>query len=143
MTKEQIDSFFHRIDQLTPDLKPRFGKMNAHQMVCHCTDQIRLALGTIVAEEYGALSPEEVIALAKARKTVPAAKGLGQVEGGGTAPTNFEDDIKNLKQHILSFVAMEKEFDYKQHPYFGEYDKEQWNKMTIYHLNHHFRQFGV
>ena len=49
-------------------------------MLCHCADQIRLALGTIRAEEYGALTPEKVITLSKAGKTVPAAKGLGQVE---------------------------------------------------------------
>ncbi|HMB63798.1 MAG TPA: hypothetical protein VKN36_12040, partial [Eudoraea sp.] len=94
MTEEQITRFFKRIDQLTPEQQPLFGKMNVNQMVCHCTDQIRLALGTLLADEYGAVDPAEIISLARSNKTVPTAKGLGQVEGGGTPPTVLDNDIK-------------------------------------------------
>lgn len=143
MNREQIASFFERIDKLNPDEKPSFGKMNAHQMLCHCADQIRLSLGTFKAEEYGALKPKEVFALANAGKTVPAAKGLDQAKGEGTKPTTFKNDIKILKQHITEFSNLEDNFKFGKHPYFGDLTKEKWASLTVYHLDHHLKQFNV
>lgn len=143
MSEEEIQIYFHRIDKLQLNAKPSFGKMNVNQMICHCTDQIRLALKTIGAEEYGRLKPKEVMALSNTGKTVPVAKGLGQVEGGGTSPTNFENDIVLLKQHILEFSVLNNDFVYGAHPYFGNLNKEKWIRITRYHLNHHLTQFNV
>lgn len=89
-------------------------------MVCHCTDQIRLALGTLEAQEYGKLAPKEVFALSNAGKTVPTPKGLDQVNGEGTKPTTFDKDVKILKEHITGFSKLDDSFDFKQHPYFGQ-----------------------
>lgn len=143
MEDEEIEIIFRRLDKLHSNSKPIFGKMNAHQMICHCSDQIRLALGTFKAEEYGKLKAKEVIALSKAGKTVPAAKGLGQVEGGGTKPTVFENDRMVLKQHVLEFSKLDEDFEFGIHPYFGKMNKEKWTRLTLYHLNHHFEQFGL
>lgn len=143
MKEEEIEIYFERLKMLNLDNSPQFGKMNANQMVCHCADQIRLALGTFKAEEYGKLSPKEVMAISRSGKTVPTAKGLGQIEGGGTKPINFKTDVKILKEHILYFSAIEKDFKFGLHPYFGEMSKEKWVRLTSYHLNYHLTQFGV
>lgn len=144
MTQEQLEHFFRRIDQLTINHNPLFGKMNVNQMVCHCTDQLRLPIGTISAsEDYVKIAPEKIMTLAKAKKQVPAPKGLGQVEGGGTTPTTLENDKQQLKEHILSFLQLPNDFDFAPHPYFGKIDKNGWMKVTIYHLNHHLGQFNV
>ncbi len=144
MTEEQLKEFLRRIDTLTQEHKPKFGKMNAHQMVCHCTDQLRLALGTIRPDpDYVKIEPKEVERLALAKKTVPTPKGLGQTEGGGTQPTTFEDDLALLKTHLSDFIKLPEDFEYASHPYFGEYDKRKWTSLTIYHLNHHLSQFHV
>lgn len=112
-------------------------------MVCHCTDQIRLALGTLEAEEYGKLSPKEVFALSNAGKTVPTPKGLDQVKGEGTKPTIFDNDVKILKEHIIGFTKLGDNFDFNEHPYFGQLSIKKWGSLTIYHLDHHLKQFGV
>ncbi|MGI9551965.1 MAG: DUF1569 domain-containing protein [Aurantibacter sp.] len=143
MTNKEITSFFQRIAHLTPEQKPLFGKMNAHQMVCHCTDQIRLALGTLKAKEYGKLSPKEVFAFSNVGRTVPTPKGLGQVEGDGTKPTTFENDVVILKRHISEFSKLDSNFEFGAHPYFGMLNKEKWTSLTLYHLDHHLKQFGV
>ncbi len=143
MTEEQISRFFQRIDNLTTEHTPLFGKMNVHQMVCHCTDQIRLAIGTIRAEVYGQVHPEEIIALSRSDKTVPAPKGMGQVEGGGTKPTNLAEDLEILKQHISEFSKLDDNYNFQPHPYFGSYDKKQWKRLTAYHLDDHLKQFNV
>jgi Protein of unknown function (DUF1569) len=142
MTEEQIQQFFQRIDYLKAEQKALFGKMNAHQMICHCADQLRLAIGTKKSIEYDREFANEVIALAKAGKSVPTPKGLGQVEGDGTKPIDFENDKRILKEHILIFQNLAVN-DCAKHPYFGEIDKNRWAGLVAYHLNHHLRQFNV
>lgn len=144
MTEEQFQEFLRRIDALTLANKPKFGKMNVHQMVCHCTDQLRLAFGTILPDEdYLKIDPKEVKELALTKKTVPTPKGLGQTEGGGTQPTTFENDLALLKAHLSDFINLSEDFEYAPHPYFGQFDKRRWTSLTIYHLNHHLSQFNV
>ena len=144
MTTEEVRSFLNRIDQLTPDKKAKFGKMNVHQMVCHCADQIRLALGTLRADDdYIKIDPDTVKAMARAKETVPTPKGLDQVAGGGTPPTTFENDRALLKNQLHEFLKMPEDIDYPPHPYFGAFDKKRWINLTRYHLNHHLSQFYV
>jgi hypothetical protein len=143
MTNDQAQEFFARIDKLTLEYKPRFGIMNVNQMVCHCTDQLRAIMGTKELLEFGKVSPEEIRALVKSGETVPAPKGLGQVEGDGTKPTNLEEDKMLLKKHILEFFELPEDFNCIPHPYFGQMNKKVWSRYVIHHLIHHLGQFGV
>ncbi|MEM1258256.1 MAG: DUF1569 domain-containing protein [Bacteroidota bacterium] len=143
LTHEQIHQFFERIDDLHSSIKPLFGKMNANQMVCHCTDFFRMAKGAKQAWEYGKVNAEEIIALVRSGKVAPAPKGFGQIEKEGTMPTDLEGDIKTLKEHILEFSKFDDHFEFAEHPYFGHIDKNRWTQLAIYHLNHHLKQFGV
>lgn len=142
-TKDEIDRFFERIDRLDASRTPRFGKMHVNQMICHCTDFFRMAQGTKTAEEYGAVSPKTIVALARSGKSVPAPKGFGQVEGGGTLPTELGRDKKILKDHILKFSNLNPDFEFAKHPYFGKMTRSRWVDLARYHLNHHLNQFGV
>ncbi|MCC9137032.1 DUF1569 domain-containing protein [Pontibacter silvestris] len=143
MTEEQIQQFFQRIDNLQPTTKALFGRMNANQMVCHCTDQIRMALGAKKAKVSEKVNPEEILLLAKAGKAIPTPEGFGQLEGDGTNPTDFDHDVWLLKEHITAFSELKDNFEYAPHPYLGQLDKKNWNNMVTYHLNHHLKQFGV
>lgn len=131
MSEGQVQLYFQRIDKLNAGQHPLFGKMNANQMICHCTDQIRLAMGTKKSTEYGQVDPNQIILLSKSGKVVPTPKGLGQVEGDGTQPTNLEDDKEILKQHILTFSKLDNNFNCAPHPYFGEIDKKRWKELIV------------
>jgi hypothetical protein len=143
MTEEQITIFLQRINKLTVDHKPTFGAMSVNQMVCHCTDQLRVAMGTKVLGDQGAVDPHEIIRLAKEGQPVPTPKGLGQLEGDGTIPTELANDKEVLKNHILDFVNLPNDFNFAPHPYFGKVDKKRWAQLVAYHLNHHLQQFKV
>jgi hypothetical protein len=143
MSEEQVMSFLHRIDKLTIEHQGKFGVMTANQMICHCTDQLRIALGTKKLGDQGEFDLNEIISLAKGGRPVPTPKGLGQLEGDGTTPTSLENDKEILKNYILDFVKLPDEYDYAAHPYFGKIDKKQWTNPVIYHLNHHLGQFNV
>lgn len=116
MTESQKNNFFQRIDRVTGHGQPLFGNMNLHQMICHCGDQIRLALGTKVALKYGEVDPEEIKALARAGKTVPTPVGFGQLEGEGTLPTSLENDKQLLKGLIEAYSNLPDDFKYFRHP---------------------------
>lgn len=143
MTKEKIESFFSRIDRLTPDQKALFGQMNVNQMICHCSDLFRIAFGEKRAEEYGKVNPNELIAMVRSGKTPPAPKGFDQVKGEGTKPINFEQDKLTLKKYITSFSELPGDFIFAEHPYLGNINRERWESLVNYHLNHHLEQFGV
>lgn len=143
LTKNQIKQFFDRIDRLTRSQKPLFGKMNANQMICHCADFFRMAKGTKMALEYNTANSDEIIALAKSRKTVPTPKGFGQIEGQGTQPTNFDNDKEVLKNFISEFANFDEAFEFAEHPYFGKMTRKEWDNLAAYHLNHHLKQFNV
>jgi len=142
-TEEQIQQFYERITKLNSSQKPLFGKMNANQMICHCSDFFRMAKGNKKAKEYGDVDPDKIIGLARSGKTAPTPRGFGQVEGEGTSPTHFLNDKKILKEYILEFSKLDKDFDFAEHPYFGKIERKRWIGLALYHLNHHLKQFDV
>ncbi|MFN0203016.1 MAG: hypothetical protein ACKVTZ_15940, partial [Bacteroidia bacterium] len=42
---EDVQAVLARLDKLNADSPRQWGKMDAHQMLCHVTDQLRCALG--------------------------------------------------------------------------------------------------
>ena len=140
---EKVEIFCRRIDALTPDAEARFGKMNPHQMLCHCADLLRVALGRMKGRNYGERSPAEVLAFIKAGQTVPTPDGFDQVAGDGTPPTEFEADRTMLQQLLQTFAELPADYDYPPHPYWGKMNREEWIKAVKQHTNHHLKQFGV
>ncbi len=143
MTQEKINSFINRIDNLRPVQKPKFGKMNVNQVICHCADAFRMAIGEMRAEEYGKVEPSEILALARAGKSVPVPKGFDQVKGEGTQPGEFLEDVATLKNYLIKFSKLPDDFIYAEHPFFGYMEKQRWDSLMEYHLDHHLKQFGV
>jgi hypothetical protein len=142
MTTIQLQHFFDTIDQFDEARQARWGKMTIGQMLCHCADQIRIALGTKIVSNPNGYTATEILHLAQNKQTVPAPKGMGQQEGEGTLPTTFEADKATLKTLIQTFLDQEEDYAFSPHPYFGTQTKAQWEGFIIYHLNYHFRQFG-
>ena len=140
---EKLLHFLTRIDSLTPNHKVKYGKMNVHQMVCHCTDFYRMASEELTLTETPKLSKEEVLILAKERKTVPAPKDINQVAGKGTKPNNFQNDIRLLKEKMTLFFNSPKKVEFPPNFYFGLLTRAQWNETSNYHLYHHLRQFNA
>ena len=42
-----VEELIRRARKLGPDTRPRWGRLNARQMLCHVTDVARLVLGEI------------------------------------------------------------------------------------------------
>lgn len=145
-TKE-AELILQRISSVTPADKPLWGKMNAHQMIVHCTDQIRMASGELKCRFVGnALSTSllkflflTIIPTPKGKiETTPELKQGAR----GTKLTDFESD-KNTLSGIIRNINSVLRSDIKvEHPFFGNMSKKEWGRLCRLHLDHHLRQFG-
>ena len=142
MTKEQANELIERIKTVSPNDEAKFGLMNVQQMVSHCSDQFRMLFG----EMEGLL--RENVDLAELREkttrgeSVQTVKGLDQVAGEGTKPGIFEEDKTILIEYLNRFNETDENFSFSFHPFFGEIGKSHWDRLVVYHLNHHLKQFG-
>ena len=137
-----------RINQLTPEAKGLWGKMNANQMICHCTDGLRGSLGELdnKTDESNFLSRSlvkwlvlNVIAIPK---DVPTSKRVDQMQDG-TKPTDFESDRKILLEFIEKMISQTADFAWSPHFKFGAMNRNEWGILSYKHLDHHLKQFGV
>jgi hypothetical protein len=123
--------------------------MNVNEMVCHITDQIRLAIDEKNSQfpfnrvvqffarltfVYGFRFPKNFITVREIKQSP---------DGAGTMPTNFSKDFESLMHVLNDFASKDKSFSFSPHPAFGKMNRKEWGIMVYKHLDHHLRQFGV
>ena len=138
-----------RLRKLTADTPRQWGKMTAHQMVCHLNDSHRLALGEYPFGDKSNLASRSIVRLIALRipfqwpKEVPTVPELDQAAGRGSRPIEFEADRAVLFHLIDRFTASKRDFSFARHPMFGEMSEWEWMRWAYLHADHHLRQFGL
>ncbi len=133
-----------RLGRLTPESPRRWGTMAVDKMLCHCADQIRVALGELTAAPAGSalyrVPPVRwlVVNVMPWPKGAPTAPVLLRRE-----PEAFERERAALLDAIDRFVARGAATEWAPHPLFGVLPRTQWGRLAYRHLDHHLRQFGV
>jgi hypothetical protein len=136
-----------RINRLTPESKALWGKMSAGEMLCHCLDGSRMALGEIPPTDRSNFFTRSfvkflIVYLLPLPKGAPAAPEINPHKGG-TKPLDFENDRRLLIDDINNFAKLTDE-DFKgRHNVFGKLTRDQWSRLGYKHLRHHLKQFGV
>ncbi len=137
-----------RINQLSPESKAVWGKMNVNQMICHCTDQLRGCLGELdgKTDESNFLSRSLVkwlvLYVIGIPKDVPTSKRVDQMRDG-TKPLDFETDRQTLLEFIEKTATKPVDFGWSPHFKFGVLNRTEWGILISKHLEHHLKQFGV
>ncbi|MCA0154007.1 DUF1569 domain-containing protein [Winogradskyella vincentii] len=137
---EEITS---RLNKINEETQPKWGKMNAGQMLHHCKMPLNIILEK---EDYGVKPNWLVNFLFKKsmysdklwRKNLPTAPGFKISD-----KKNFEKEKQEFTKLIEELNNQRNRNDWQPHPAFGKLSKDQWGKMQYKHLDHHFRQFGV
>lgn len=152
------DSLFHpaakgsplgRLGSVAPESERRWGRMNAHQMVCHLSDSFRVAAGGRKAQPIGGLLEHTLIRWTAIHTPLPWPKGkIGSApelnqEIAGTRPREFRQDVAGLKQLVERFSSSEREMEGRAHPYFGTLSAWERARWAYRHMDHHLRQFGA
>jgi Protein of unknown function (DUF1569) len=135
-----------RISALLPGDRRRWGKMSAHEMVCHLGDSFRLALGEKTASPATGFLRRTLVkwialgAPMKWPKGVPTRPEMEQGVGG-TSPVAFEEDLRKLLFLLDRFRGDSVDISIP-HPIFGPLTRAQWLRWGYRHADHHLRQFG-
>jgi len=130
-----------RIQRVSTEMKPRWGKMNAEGMLTHLVQSARMATGELVCTprklpiRYFPLK-QLIIYLLPFPKGAPTARELVPSEPG--ALERSKDDLSRLLE-----VVAAKADDWPEHPAFGRLTRRGWGVLTYRHFDHHLRQFGV
>lgn len=143
--KEEIE---RRLGSVRHDSKRQWGRMSAHQMICHLSDGFRLYMGERRAKPAGGIYPSKVLRLFALWAPLPWPHGfktmpeLDQETGGGTMPVEFAYDQSELRGLLDRFTRVPRDFSWGQHPHFGTMNEKEWMRLAYLHADHHLRQFG-
>jgi hypothetical protein len=135
-----------RLRAVQPDSVGRWGRMSAHQMVCHLNDAFRMAAGSQPVGRHATVLQRTIvkwIALyvpARWPTGLPTTPELDQ-EAGGTKPVDFAADLAELETLVES-AAQARPDGRPRHPVFGQMSEAAWLRWAYLHADHHLRQFG-
>ena len=135
-----------RLNRLTPESKALWGKMSVGEMLCHCLDGNKMALGEIPPTDNSTLLTRSlikylVVYLIPIPKDAPAPPEINPHKSG-TKPQDFEKERNLLIDDINNFANLKAE-DFKgKHHIFGKLTPNQWGRLGYKHLDHHLKQFG-
>src|SRR5262245_51678877 len=138
------EGFQQRIQRLTPDAARRWGRLTVDRMVCHLSDQLRIALGELSAQPQPGLlryPPFKQLAI----DVIPWPKGRiqGPPEAFTTKPEQWARDVERLRTLLEAFGARGAQRVWPRHPQFGAMTGPLWSRLTCRHFDHHLRQFDV
>jgi hypothetical protein len=137
-----------RLAHVRPDSVGRWGRMSAHEMVCHLTDSCRMALGQMsVSPAAGRLRRTIIrwMALYVPRRWPRGIQTRPEIEQGigGTGPGEFAADLAELQTFLEALATRPVDFEWPVHPVFGRMSHRAWLRWAYLHADHHLRQFGV
>jgi hypothetical protein len=143
------DEILRRLRSLRTDSARRWGRMSAHQMVCHLGDAFRMSTGDMTVSPASGLPQRTIIkwiALYAPITWPPDIKTVSeidQVAGAGRCPSDFAVDIAEVEALLEAFAARAGSTEWPPHPIFGPLSEAAWMRWGYLHVDHHLRQFGV
>ena len=136
----------NRINKLTPNSQPIWGKMSVAQMLAHCNVTYEMVYENIHPKPNAFL---RFILKMFVKNSVVNEKPYPR--NSKTAPQFIikgEKDFAVEKERLINYIIRtqqlgEAHFDGKESNSFGALTKQEWNNMFAKHLDHHLSQFGV
>lgn len=142
VTAEQIQ----RIRSLRPDARPQWGKMNAGQMLAHCSVSYEMVYETIHPKPNPLL---RFFLKAFVKKGVVGEKPYPR--NSPTAPAfkmKGQKDFELERDRLIGYLERTRDrgaasFEGLESNSFGPLTAGEWNVLFYKHLDHHLTQFGV
>lgn len=139
--KETRGELAARINSVDENKTPKWGKMNAYQMLKHCYLSDELYLGRkkygriFLGRLFGKIALKNIL---KEGAPFPRNAKTRQdfiVTGNG----DVEEEKKNLISLLNEYEVFSQPF--VEHWFFGKMTKEQVGALSYKHLDHHLQQF--
>jgi hypothetical protein len=137
----------HRLKALRPESIRRWGRMSAHQMVCHLSDGFQMVTGEKPVSHIAHPVKGTIIkwmALYLPLRWPPGTATRPEIdqEQDGTPPGDFAEDLARLAA-LIELTARTRASDWERHPIFGRMSESNWLRWGYLHADHHLRQFGA
>jgi hypothetical protein len=140
-TREEI---CRRVDRLSADATPQWGRFNAAQMLAHLNDAMRLAIGELRVEPKQTplrrpLIKQLVIYVAPWPHGAPTAPELL----ARCDHASFAEEQPAFREIARRLAAKPTTETWPKHPAFGALTHRAWGVLEYRHCDHHLRQFSV
>jgi hypothetical protein len=141
---QERQALLRRFDTLDPARPPRWGRMNAQQMLCHLKAAFEI--------DFEAPPPAHISGPAThfpinwlVIHVLPWPKGIlpSPKEFLDFHPTTWEVDLAAVKSLIEKAAAHGPEGSWPMTPAFGKISGKSWGALIRKHADHHLRQFGA
>ena len=135
-----------RIEALSAESRPQWGKMGVAQMLAHCNVTYEM----VYEDKHSKPNPIKGFILRLFIKPmVVGDKAFGRNKP--TAPQfviKDDKDFESERARLVAFIDKTQElgggnFEGKESLSFGKLTTKEWNAMFHKHLDHHLNQFGV
>lgn len=144
--KAEAQETIARVDQLTPESQPLWGKMGVTEMLAHCNVAYELVYTDKHPKPKGL---KKAFIKFFAKNIVVGPKPYKR--NMRTAPEFLivdEREFKEEKNRLIAYIKKTQElgadhFEGKESHAFGRLTKNEWNVLFSKHLDHHLQQFGV
>jgi hypothetical protein len=135
-----------RLEKLTGQEKPAWGKMTLEQMLSHLVQTGDLPFETIMGDHSNLVSrtllKPLVLYVLPIPKEVKVGPELDQQQNG-RKPLGIDVDKAAAIESINRLATLPVDHDCLGHPFFGKMSTKQWCVMAYKHIDHHLRQFGA
>ncbi len=137
-----------RLREVRPESPRVWGRMSAHQMICHLSDSFRMAIGQKPVSSTGGPLRQKCFQWVALYLPLRWPTGVIQTrpeidqETGGTPPADFAADIAELERLFELVTAEPRGVEWQPHPMFGTMSDAAWLRWGYLHMDHHLRQFG-
>ena len=137
-----------RLRAVRPESARRWGRMSAHQMVCHLSDSFRAVTGQKPVSHAAGPLQRTIVKWIALYLPLPWPPGIAtrpeiDQECGGTTPVDFAADVGQLEELLEQITADSRTFDWEPHPIFGRMSEAAWLRWAYLHVDHHLRQYGA
>ena len=138
-----FDTVRVKLQAIEAGTKPRWGSLNASELMCHFRDTLDIYLEMKTLDVSSAM-PAFLMKWVVIYSPLPWPKGVKVPMESffASSPETFEQDRQQLMERIDRFVDLPDDYQYK-HPVFGVMSKKDCTVMQLRHFTHHFRQFNL
>ena len=142
--EDDKNEILNRIEKLSPQSKPIWGKMDVAQMLAHCALGAKFPTGEVRPTPsslrfVGRFFKKKILEKGQFAKNSPTAKEIRIV------------DARDFEKEKMQFIAAikklyeggEKGVAVDSHAFFGKMTPKEWGRLNYIHADHHLSQFGV
>lgn len=143
---KKLEALIQRIQQLTPDSKPLWGKMTIAEMLAHSSlvfeynnGKRQAKVNPIMRFLLSPMMKGVIIGPKPYKRNSPTAPyfRIASTEG-------FEIEKARLISNLSAYSNEGPEVaSSRQHVWLGKLSSEEWSWAMFKHLDHHLQQFGV